>query len=528
MSYKIRKFTAVFLALLLCFSASACGKKLETVEEYGGHENAERQSEGNSSEETDIKTTTRTLREVYGEKVNWTESVAVSGMELKASGYYEIPDKTGIGVYEMGTLTGFENEQEFADDFFDDGAKKLEEIRYINSTKYITMLSKYRQLISPVDGEVEGFDVIDSSFKKVYNWYDDEAISIHMYEGTYNGVKYGLILSFNKTLKRKYIFFDPIDITEYFTDEDYLTVMYESGEDEEGNMLENECTYSKDEVMSMAQEFIRDKIHLTGINNNIKTNHLAYTLSSQNANEILSANYMPDAVVRDSITSLVFSDSDYVSTYKSRSIERGGDYRGISILGEQVDLVRDYHNGNSEEDFYDSLYNVIHSTEDKVDAHLKRDGLAVYLCSPLVVNDTEDTTSSNATTGMIKFTSKGFYGCDLNLGPPIEDEIENVELLDFEKIKEAAVDHLEENLGPEEVGIPNNVSSSKHLYLDSMKFTYSEVIDEKTGAMMSVPTWGFYMTAATTYMTTGECEILINALDGSMISFFADKYEFSP
>ncbi|MBO4862900.1 MAG: hypothetical protein J5517_00895 [Eubacterium sp.] len=531
-SYKLRKYIALFLTAGMCLGAAACGKTPEIVEEYGGHENAERAAEKASSGEAEIKTSTDTLQDVYGSKVSWNENLSVQGVELKAQAYYMIPDVSGLSAFEMGEMSDFDNEQEFADNFFDDGAKKLEEIKYVNATKYMPLLYKFRSIqrsatYEPPENDIYNFeyermDIIDSNFKDVYKWVDEPGYFIHMYEGTYNGVPYGLILAYLKKYKEKYIFFNPIDITEYYPGENFLTELQESGENFAGTeVFENKCSMTKDELYEAGREFLKEKIHLTGRENTVTTNYTSYSYSTSVLSTISMMN-MSSNINRRTLTALVFSDSNYIDTMNGHNIERSGDFRGITFLGEQDDPVAEYMENNSETlDYFDAFYNVLYSGDGKSEANLTRDGYAVYLGTPFAIDPDDDLyNAGGSNAGMIKFTSKGFYGCDIILGRPIENEIENVELLSFDKIKEAFKEHLEEKLNFEDFGAMPSM-----LHMDSMYMNYREISDEKTGAVTTVPVWEFYVSAETKIKSAGYSFIAINAMDGSLIEIDTQTFE---
>ena len=529
--YRLKKITAFCLIGAMILSTSGCkSKEPEKVVNYGGEEAAKAAAEMASEGDSLEKTTKKMLRDIYGEKVKWNENVSVNfatrtdrnePVELKIGVSFPIPDIEGMNVYELSESADFTDELSYANGFFDDGATKLEKIGYENATKYMSMLHEYRGILREIKSTTpeanlfisvnEMVDVIDSTYPRTYFWADEDTYYIHMYEGTFQGIKYGLILAYSEVLDQRYIFFDPIDIKDYYPDHDFQTLMFEQAQHLAGDEIENECGTDRETVKEIARKFLAEKVHLPEAENIITTDYVPYMMSSVTANCL--STMLGVALNRNSLTALSFSDSDYVSTYDATEI--GGGYRGCEILGEQRDQIREYIYNHSGTNNYDAVFNVIGSPDSKADIY--RDGYALYIGSPLEINDIKNNFDYGIylNTGMVKITSKGFYGADLKLGRSILDVTEKVELLDFEKIKESFLAEMEKNFDPKKIG------TCKIITLESMYLTYFEIMDEKSGRKKMVPVWEFNMSVqGKTYQQTGVCGMTINAMDGSLVNYY--------
>ena len=543
-SYKIKKITALYLVVAMMLSFPGCGEKeIDKIQDYGGEEAKKVAVEEATAGDSKIKTTTSTLREIYGQKVRWDETISITEanvtdrkvpMELHTGLYCDIPDIEGMNVYEVSASADFENEESFANGFFDDGATKLEQIKYENSTKYMTMLYQYRGIKGEFETAEESdeedmlqaslgvsviyqngtgaVDTIDSSFGEIYEWIDTDHYYIHMYHGTFQKIDYGLILAYSSKLGKRYIFFDPIDIKDYYPDQDFLTLVYEASEDASGNKLPNEYNTDISNVKDIARKFLAEKIHIPEAENIVSTDYRSYSYSSPTTNLLNQYDY---GMNNKAVTDLAFTNSDYVTTFAS--IGMSGNARGVSILAEQEDQVRDYAKKTKSDNPFQAVESVLNSTSPNPNMDIVRDGYAVYLGTPFDIYEntvSNENLSPRLNNGMIKVTSKGFYGADLILGQSITDVTEKVELLDFEKIKESFVAELEKNMQRSDLG------GSDSLHMQLMYLTYGVVKDKESGVTKIVPAWDFELTTdGSVYIT-----LSLNAMDGSVIDYNAINF----
>ena len=96
---------------------------------------------------------------------------------------------------------------------------------------------------------------IDSSFSEIYTWVDEENYYIHMYEGEYDGNRYGMIYSYDNVNMKRSIFICPISIAEYFPETEAKTLFVVDPEFNSG--ADNLCSLSNAEIMSDAGEVVK-------------------------------------------------------------------------------------------------------------------------------------------------------------------------------------------------------------------------------------------------------------------------------
>ena len=148
---------------------------------------------------------------------------------------------------------------------------------------------------------------------------------------------------------------------------------------------------------------------------------------------------------------LMFSDKDYISTLKTKTDADKLDYE---ILTEQNDVYSNYMkaHSNSDTNIYQFLSTSSVEIKSMLDTpNLTTDGYAVYLQNDFSL--IEDWINTSALTpgnsGSIKFTSQGLYSVDLEISSEVLDEVENVKLLELDKIIESFKSQLPEKYLPE-------------------------------------------------------------------------------
>lgn len=512
-----KKHLATFLSFIFVLSLTGCGKKDTVVDDYGSG------STDSSSSSTDAdyaKGDGQTLQSKFGDWAKWNEDFSVQGVPTSVNTSIPIPNSEYLNVYKQRAVTqGQDDEDKIVKNLFGDSAKKLEEIKYTNETDYITLLYKYREIYHEIQGDIYDYfsdaeayrkimGAIDSSCEDVYKWIDeDNNYYIHMYEGKYNGIRYGLIYAFDYNSGRKYIFFDPISVSEVFPGSDYKTVVYEGNGDtlEKTQDIKNECTLTKDEVKQQAKDFLEDNLGIAEIDNNITEDSEMFHLS-----EGLSTYALIDD---KSMTRLAFSNTDYYTTLQSTKVQSA---RGISRVAAQEEKIADKMEKNND-DFYDTLFaNTANGTND---TELTRNGYAVYLEDPSssLVKSSDNIIISTDNVGMIKVTDKGIYGVDIVMMSETEDVIENVELLDFEKIQESLKNALEEKLDLKKMGDP------KELTINGGALLYDAYYEDgNTGEYSKIPVWQFNVNGDNVNVNedgvSGVVSVSINAMDGSVCS----------
>lgn len=529
---KHKRFICSILSAIMCLSFSACGKNDTLVESYGGVENSKEVSENVSSENDAIATQNyASLQDFYGEKVEWNDEFAVNGIPFKVNCLYDIPDAECLNVYNNKLLDdGKADEESIVKSLFGSTAKKLEEIKYTNETDYMTLLYKYRSII---DNHTEYEDnaadesyiyadridrtVIDSSFDKTYKWLDESNLYIHMYEGKYEGERFVLLLAYDYTYSERYIFFEPVSIKEYFPDCNYETLLVARSNNSVGKPLEidNACSKSLDEIEKDAVDLLTNEFKLKGYVS-VTTKPDIYV--KNNHDDISS--FMSDSVVMigsytrfdKGPSMLMFSDSDYISTIKTGC---GSDGVAYSVLAEQEDLYTEYKKNHDT-----SIYEYISSESNAINSAIKEtnftaDGYAVYLdpgyCDIYENSYALEPCSSNS--GIIKYTSKGIYGVDLKIMDEITDVVENVKLLEFDKVLESVKAELPEKFDAAEFNKPRTVTIQSF----SLSY-YSYREDENSDTFSSIPVWEMFIMGDVTSSTGSNMGVVyVNAMDGSIM-----------
>ncbi|SEP54788.1 hypothetical protein SAMN02910369_00044 [Lachnospiraceae bacterium NE2001] len=535
---KFRRFLSITLSAIMCFGVTSCGKNETVVDDYAAGSNtaASTESTGTEGDAKEIKQGTEgSLRDLFGKSVSWEEEFTIDGVRFTADVDTSIPDKEGMNVYYAeGIDDGKADEDAIVKNLFGDTAEKIEELKYTNETDYIPLLYKYRELIDEherfeVNQDSETYTYIEPSYSiingatgETYKWVDDKNYYIHMYEGEYDGKRFGLILAFDYISNKRTIFMEPISIKEYFPDKDYKTLLVTSDSNYVGEPLdmENACGMNVDEINEEAEDFIDKTLKLKGkltINKDsslysaLSFNYLVYAGS-------VSYYYMDSDMSFDKGSSvLMFSDADYISTLKSH--EEHGDNVAYSILADQKDLYKEYtdaHPDKNTEIFEFVMSDSTSYKENVVDPNFDTDGYAVFVGSDVFTgNDIYNGVSVySPNTGIIKYTSKGFYGMDLTLTEVIKDVKEDVQLLPFEKITESLQAELPERFDKNKMEL-----NSKGVYLDILNLTYTPDSDDPTSNEFSyIPCWTFDMYPDGN--GSNGAEVIVNAMDGSIVDLY--------
>ena len=529
---RVKKIICMCLAGLMILASTSCGKKETVVEDYGVSESGKAADvESSTGGDATLQESGERLRDVFGKHVEWKDEFTINGKSVSVSQNYQIPDEDGMNVYHNKIQDdGKKDEQKIVESLLGDTAKKLEEIKYVNETDYMTLLYRYRKILNDIDmiatnGYEELTDaefadpydraVINASFDQTYKWVDEKDYYIHMYEGKYNGVRFGLLLAYNYNTSTRTIFFEPISIKEYFPDRDYKTLLLSDSNDYAGNLPdeENKCSDNIEEIKKKAQSLVENELHTKG-SINISEDPSDFEMSGHDLYSGMTELYAGEySTFERGASVLRFSDTDYVSTIKSPEHS----FRGITtkILAEQPDHYTDYIKSNDSDM---SIYEYMYSASEKImnplsEAHLEMDGYAVYIQNeysfPSVMPGFYFYSYASGNSGVIEYTSKGLYSIDIELHDEIMDVTENVKLLDFGKIQESLKAELEEQIDYSKMKNPSSLELSGY-YL-----SYCPVISEdKTSDEFSVvPAWRYLLIGD----SSNFAEIQQNAMDGTII-----------
>ncbi len=502
-------YSGIALALLL--SGTACGKDEElVVDDYVVEDGIQSDTTDGAAEDNtgddvagksdvtnsgsgDIKTDGRSLTDIYGESISANDSFSVGDINASFNLSYKVPEAELVNVYE-GTFidNSADIEKQVVHDFFGGTEKDLTEIKYENDTDYIMLLYKYRtlEMVQKLGGKVtdtssqdyrEYMTIIDSSFDKTYTWADEDGYYIHMYEGEYSGIRYGMIYSYDKVNYKRNIYVCPISIAEYFPDFDAKTMF----------VIDNEDSYGSDNLCTMSEADIKENagavLGLFGLSEDEITLSLNPTMDIPEMSLVggMSGMYF------SGMPKLLFSDSDMMaSAQKINSTNPAGRTYDYRYMREQP---ADQRGGQAE------------------DTVLMENGYAVYLCSEPFAENITPQAYSTFNRGSIFYTDKGLFTADISLVADIDNVVQGVELLSFDNIKESFKDSLAND--------PKIIEkSSKSLEVISADFTYVLIEDkENNNKATFIPAW--YFVTKDKKLKSGETSItydsIINAIDGS-------------
>ncbi len=510
---KSHRLISFLLIGSLCVSLYGCGTTdPEEIKEYGTLPEESQTTEASpveKIEETDRKTTARSLHEIYGDPINFQTDFFTDSTEVIADISKPLPENVNyLNIYDLSrSRDWWYDDKSYADGFFDGDASKVVSFDYASETKYISLMHKYRDLVNILEQNPTDGSIIKPDTDMTFGWVDNDDYSIHLYEGTYNGTPYGLILAHDENEAVSYIYFEPLDIDEYFPGCNYTTLMLEQAEAPYMEPLENKCTMDKDELFDTASEFLSERVGLSEEENRLTLDFDPYL--SEFDDYYFYAAFT--TVEHNDLTALSFSDSDFISTLHHCKF----DFRGIDILRDQPDQLKEYTETHDEIHPSNNFYKARSLVEYDKGANITTDGYAVFLRSQFQVDDTSDDRLYKKlryeNSGIIKITSRGIYGVDLKLTGQIKGVTENIDLLELDELKEPFKN------GFEDQSYLNN--NTKEVHVDNMLIDYLPVEDkEHPEHITMIPVWRFQMTAYDS--SDAACfydDILINAIDGSSI-----------
>ena len=496
---------SVGLALSLMMSAAACGKTEVVVDDYAGDSAvsssfsddtvSDDTADASQSDSQNAESKSGSLKDIYGDKISYIDTLGLGGVSVDYYIDYTVPEVEQVNVYDCSFLENDSDvETQIVSSFFGGTEKNLDEIRYVDDTEYMQLLYKYRALLGSLTTDADSTseedyeDTIDSSFDQVYKWADEESYYIHMYEGEYNGNRYGMIYSFSKINLKRNIFISPISIADYFPNEDAETIIVVDQQDDYGS--DNRCTMSETEVMSDATGIL-EKLGLSkedtilSVNPNMatpETGSLGYFNYSDNWGAERTYTEMPK---------LVFADTDLLSAVmKINSTNPAGSTYAYRLLNEQPSYESNQ-----------SFTNDVNFTEN---------GYAVYLTAKPFAENVIPEEQSTFNRGSIFYTDKGLFSVDISLVAGLDGVEENVELLPFEEIVEHFNEALEND--PQISG-----KSSGSLNVLSASFTYVLIDVDEANKAKYVPAW--YFTTKDNQLKNGSEPVIythvLNAMDGS-------------
>jgi len=531
---KLKKILSATLATTLCLSMAACGNDSTQVEDYASSSPSATISD---AQYITTAAASGTLQEIFGKKVEYNNEFKIGESNFSGNLQYEIPDQDGLNVYNtISTDNGRKDEDAIVKAFFGGTAKKIESISYTNEYDYITLLYKYYEIDNmhkkgldfldaqtSVSWEKESI-VINSSFPETFKWTDSEDYYIHMYEGDYNNCPYVLLLAYDILFDKRYIFFEPKSIKDYFPDYDFKTLIVAGNINQNGSPIEieNNCTDDIETLKSDAQNVLDNFLMLNG-KFSITENSYLYNLNNWD-NAVIFANI--DSFGRntsnnpsdyDDISwSLMFSNTDYLSTITTGVT--GFPICHYNISG-QKDLLVDYNATQETPIDIPTFYYMEAGSEMIEEATFTTDGYALYIDGLKEhEEDPNAITLHEYNNGIIKYTSIGLYSIDIEISDNFTDVIENVKLQDFNHIKNSFDSQIKDMLDLSELNYPTNI------VLNRIELNYSSYVpDENTDYEAYIPIWSFELVNSTESNLIAY--VSINAMDGSIIGI--EYYDYN-
>ncbi|MBO4864794.1 MAG: hypothetical protein J5517_10535 [Eubacterium sp.] len=506
------------LSVSMLLSLTSCGKKsAQEIDEYGGEDASTLISEEATEDQSLVEELVEPSEEAGVQispngEISWSEALTVKGNVIDVNAFVEVPELNSLNVYKSNiNLDDTNGEEEFVNKIFDSDAEKLESISYTNETDYIMQLYKYDRIQDMQSEYGFDYDMIDKSFDQKYEWINTQSMSIHMYQGKFQGIDYVLLLGYDHMNNEKYINFMPKNINDYFPEHRFQTMMAKRSVLADGTKddFDNKCLLSEEEVTSRAQEFLEGRVGLNGIDSKVGLDATDY------AQEMSDMNLgMEDENQEFCLSSLVFSESDLLSTYAT--ITEYQSYRHNMMLAEQEDKVKEYMDEHKMDDRMMATFDAALEADPAPEDKLYEDGYAVYLDDIYNINAGHPTkgsvtngvswgfSSAIGNKGAVMLTQEGIFGIDLKLKYETVDVTEDVELLEFDKIRESVINTLNKEVNFEELGTEN-------LTLPGMSLCYSEVGEGSEVTL--IPTWKFVV-----FSDKATALIKINAIDGSLHS----------
>ncbi|MCR5700852.1 MAG: hypothetical protein K6G76_01760 [Lachnospiraceae bacterium] len=475
----IKKILSVVLVMcsIILFG---CGNT-DVVTDYGDEQNADESGKMDDVKPS-VSTSGASIREMIGtDSIEYYDNFAVDGIPVEVNVKCQVPDIPSVSAYQLTRVgDGKVNEEQIVKALFGETAKELSEIdtsEDYRDSKYLGMCDEYHSIVEAmgidlfVDFDPSKFEKVDEEDYNVqilpddeaanYKWIDEEDYFIHLYQGAYEGVDYGLIYAYSYKYETLYISFVPITLENYFEDEKYVEYSgyhqdENSGEETSfgASNKQNECNMTDDEIINTANDFLCDKLMLEKYD-------------------------------------------DMLSFY---------DDTGEKIYGKSKTGIGFYKSFDGPQSAFDRL--------DGYELYItqKKSGLlpsAGKVSDDAYYRDFRYSTGyvlSNA--GRVHVTSRGILSVSLSWQVDVTDVTDNVTLLNGDSIKKCFRSAVENNIER------NKMGTRRQLYFNKLDLRYYPVRNpDDDNEFTYVPAWEFTATA----QARTEVIVYINAIDGELI-----------
>ena len=507
---KIRKAAAT---LAFCLAFSGCGAKAdEVVTDYGDQDIS---SEEATSEDVEAFLQADGEDGAVNLDLILNEDFEEGGISYNIfSTYSKETNLNNLKKYTVAKISDSEEtEQKIVESIFGDTGKQVKTISNEKAGEFVSFLNKYKTIKSiiekePRNKEYDNFECVVNYDEDTvptpgdaqsYDWVDNDNYYIHIYEGQYEGARFGLMIAYDKVEQARYIYFNPVNIEEYYPGKNLKTVMLRNSVDMNGNpCVGNECTLSPSDVEEQVGTFLSDKLGISDYEAELGNDYNSYSMRSRPVMGFVGEEQGNRS--ENSISQIVFSNSDfahsvidYEPTCDMNGVEaKNTDQfpRSVEILAEQDDRIGDALRKGKP--FLESLWDPYKYLDwnEELDEKIEYtyDGYALYL-NPGFLNNYNPADYSSFSqdyiesapinSGVVEVTSKGIFGVDIVQMLHV-DEAYPARILKADKIKDALIEILKSEEFTGEIGDNDMVfttGSNLIYYYNESSSTYAPAWD---------------------------------------------------
>ena len=476
-AYKwIRKWIALSLCigLVLSMTLCGCGKNAETVTDYGKSSALEKDDSSSTAGEltTEVRADSGFIppAQMQGDPV-WEKTIAVDDIPVEISINTLLWDEEPLHAYEAMQITEADvHEEQILRNLFGDTAKKmnckLDESDELHS-KIKDIIVEIYVYVHPENLSTTDNGSTVTETEKISSWFDEDKIFCHCYEGEHEGIKYQLMLCYQRLDNLLYLAFYPANPGDAIHEPKYVqaTVVDETG----GLMISGRTEY--DVVKSKQNRTQMSERDLKRMANAFMKDQFGITLREENYSFVM------DQFFNDGKRELLFLPWNYDEKQNGLS---ESDYKDAILDGYEMEYR------GSHLDFF--LYHI-------------------------------DELCQKENYGKFQITDNGVFGCTLKIayryGKELSDE---TNLLGFNSMMNAFVEQLPEKLETE------SLKGYSLTCNEAMLGYYPVFKDEESTACAMIPAWRLRLNGKNPQ--SGK-EVLItvfmNAIDGTMISLESSK-----
>ncbi|MCR5700853.1 MAG: hypothetical protein K6G76_01765 [Lachnospiraceae bacterium] len=485
-----RAFISAFI-LIFCMLFTACGRTNDIVTDYGYQTGNEGKSSDDSStnEGMDVSggqtvsAKGKTVREMVGcDTLEFEDGMDINGFPIYMDIKSAVVDVPSLDVYQAHRVSdGKKEEDEIVKKLFGDTAVKLDKISTDTTNErngIPNITGAYYDVIYELD-----FDEEDEFQDVEMKWRDADKGYLHLYQGKYEGNDFVLLYGYSDVSKTRTIMFAPTSLGDFISNPEYDGVfIYNAEENKNAETIflendENRLSYSPDELVSEASSFLRDKLGVNVYNG------------------------------------MISADNTYVGT------GFGGKQELVFVNSEKYSNIWDEHTVKMDDEYSEQGAEGFDIGERDIENEIANtglfDGYELFFpnkFSGVSCVDEFDEDGLRIDNNNIFITSKGIMSVRLSQRIEVTDIVEDVQILDGDKIKESfkavlldAVDKME-------------LDGMKQLTFDNMKLRYYPVQNPSDEDEYTyIPVWEFSTKWDIKNRGDKRFYVYINAIDGSLV-----------